>query len=240
MKYSTDELLDRLEWRRQIRNVMGRISHDYSIKQEADVYDRYWSKRSDVALGINEGFYVGSDSVSGYYAALGKEIALSSQLIQAKFPDALGEKTAKECYGVGMMTYLPFDSQVIEIAGDGKTAKGIWNVRGSYCKLTSAGPISYWTYGWAAVDFVREGEEWKLWHMQLVYNVNKQCGTAFCEEPKQFEKVPGFEAMELVTMPQPDCAEPLMQTFYPERPWMQSPRCPEPYETFKDTFSYGA
>ena len=31
------ELLDRLEWRRQLRNIMGRISHDYAVKQEAKV-----------------------------------------------------------------------------------------------------------------------------------------------------------------------------------------------------------
>ena len=31
-KLSADELLDRLEWRREIRNVMGNISHDQRRK----------------------------------------------------------------------------------------------------------------------------------------------------------------------------------------------------------------
>ena len=50
------ELLDRLEWRRQLRNIMGRISHDYAVKQEAKIYDRYFSCRDDVCLGLNNGY----------------------------------------------------------------------------------------------------------------------------------------------------------------------------------------
>ena len=49
------ELLDRLEWRRQLRNIMGRISHDYAVKQEAKIYDRYFSRRDDVCLGLSNG-----------------------------------------------------------------------------------------------------------------------------------------------------------------------------------------
>ena len=110
------ELLERLEWRREIRNVMGRISHDYAVKQEAEVYSRYFSKRDDVCLGLNNGYYKGKDAVAGYYKALGEEIALGSELIQKMFPEELGAKTAEEVFGVGMISYLPFESQVIEIA----------------------------------------------------------------------------------------------------------------------------
>lgn len=239
IKLSPDDILDRLEWRREIRNVMGRVSHDYSVKQEAQVYDRYWSAREDVCLGLNNGWYQGADAVSGYYHALGEEIALSSKLIQQRYPEELGAKSEEEVYGVGMMTYLPFDSQVIEIADDGQTAKGIWNIRGSYCKLTGCGPVSYWIFGWAAVDFVREGSDWKIWHMQLLYNVDHQCGTSFCDEPEKFEPVPGFEAIDDFKLPEPNVPQPIMEHFHARRPATVSPKCPQPYETFADTFSYG-
>ena len=239
-KLGSDALLERLEWRREIRNIMGRISHDHSVKQEAEVYNRYWSRRDDVCLGLNNGFYNGAAAVKGCYDALRDEITLSSKLIQAKFPGELGEKTPEELFGVGMITYLPFESQVIEIAGDGQTAKGIWNVRGSYCRLTGAGPVAYWIFGWAAVDFIMENGQWKVWHMQLLFNVDHQCGVGFCEDEKVFEPVPGFEAMDSFKMPEPNVPVPLMETFYPDRPKTVSPKCPEPYGTFADTFSYGA
>ena len=240
-KLSSDELLllERMESRREIRNIMGRISHDYSIKQEAAVYDRYFSRRDDVCLGLNNGYYKGAKAVAGYYWGLGEEIALSSALIQKKFPDKLGSLSAEKVSGVGMMTYLPFDSHVIEIAGDGLTAKGIWNVRGSYCLLETGGPVAYWTFGWAAGDFIWENNEWKIWHLQLVYNINHQCGVGFCDKPKAFEPVPGFEAIGKFKLPEPNVSRKVMDCFYPDRPRTMSPPCPVPYDKFENTFSYG-
>ena len=231
-------LLERLEWRREIRNVMGRISHDYAVKQEGEVYRRYFSSREDVSLGLNEGGYRGAKAVAGYYDALAAEIALSSQLIQKAFPEELGDKTAEEVFGVGMVTYLPFESQVIEIADDGQTAKGIWNIRGSDCHLTTSGPVSQWTYGWAAVDFIREDGAWKIWHMQIYYNIHQPCGTVFGKPQVDFEPYEAFAPIGDFKLPEPNVPGPLFESYYPGRPHVQSPACPVPYATFADTFSY--
>ena len=238
-EFTPMELLERLEWRREIRNVMGRISHDYAIKQEAQVYDRYFSRREDVCLGLNNGYYKGAAAVKGYYDALGEEIRLSSALIAKMFPRALEGKTEDELYGVGMISYLPFESQVIEIADDGQTAKGIWNVRGSTSRLTAAGPVANWIFGWAAVDFVLEDGEWKILNLLLLYNVDHQCGVGFTEPEKVFEPVPEFAPMADFHLPEPNVPMTVMETFRPDRPRTRSPRCPEPYATFADTFSYG-
>ena len=238
-EFTPMELLERLEWRREIRNVMGRISHDYAIKQEAQVYDRYFSRREDVCLGLNNGYDKGAEAVRGYYAALGEEIRLSSALIAKMFPQELEGKTEDELYGVGMISYLPFESQVIEIADDGQTAKGIWNVRGSTSRLTAAGPVANWIFGWAAVDFVLEDGEWKILNLLLLYNVDHQCGVGFTEPEKVFEPVPEFAPMADFHLPEPNVPMTVMETFRPDRPRTRSPRCPEPYATFADTFSYG-
>lgn len=234
-----DALLERLEWRREIRNVMGNISHDYAVKQEAMVFERYWTKTKEPCLGINTGYYKGAAAVSGYYKALGEEIALTSQLIQKRFPKELGKKTAEEVYGVGMMTYLPFDTHVIEIADDGETAKGMWNVRGSYSYLTPSGPVSNWTYGWTAVDFIREDGQWRVLHMQMVYNIDHPCGVPFCGASRQYPPVEGFEEAGSFQMPEPNVPCTVMETFRPDRPYTRSPEVPVPYDTFANTFSYG-
>lgn len=233
------ELLDRLEWRREIRNIMGRISHDYAVKQEAEIYNRYFSRREDVCLGLNNGYYKGADAVSGYYKALDEEIALGSRLLQEMFPDELGDKTAEEVYGVGMISYVPFESQVIEIADDGQSAKGIWNVRGSTCRLTEAGPVANWIFGWAAADFVLEDGQWKILNLLLIYNIDHQCGVGFCEDEKVFEPVPELAPMADFHLPEPNFPGTVFQTFCPDRPKAVSPRCPEPYDTLANTFSYG-
>lgn len=238
-EFTPQELLDRLEWRREVRNIMGRISHDYAVKQEAQVYERYFSRREDVCLGLNNGYYKGAGAVSGYFKALGDEIALGSQLLQKMFPQELGGKTAEEVYGVGMISYVPFESQVIEIADDGESAKGIWNVRGSTCRLTEAGPVANWIFGWAAVDFVKEDGAFKILNLQLLYNIDHQCGVGFCEKEKEFAPVPELKAMAEFRLPEPNVPMTVFETFRPDRPKAVSPRCPEPYDTLANTFSYG-
>lgn len=233
------ELLDRLEWRRQLRNIMGRISHDYAVKQEAKIYDRYFSRRDDVCLGLNNGYYKGAEAIKGYYDALDQEIRLGSQLLQKMFPEELGGKSAEEAYGVGMISYVPVESQVIEIADDGESAKGLWNVRGSTCHLTSRGPIAKWIFGWAAVDFVREDGEWKILNLLLVFNIDHPCGVAFTEAEKEFPEVAELQEIKSFQMPEPNVKETVFETYRTDRPATKGPRVPEPYETFAETFHYG-
>ena len=121
------------------------------------------------------------------------------------FPEELGSKSAEEAYGVGMISYVPVESQVIEIADDGESAKGLWNVRGSTCHLTSQGPIAKWIFGWAAVDFVREDGEWKILNLLLVFNIDHQCGVAFTEAEKEFPEVAEFAGDEVLPNARAQC-----------------------------------
>ena len=61
----------------------------------------------------------------------------------------------------------------------------------------------------------------------------------FTEPEKVFEPVPGFAPMADFHLPEPNVPMTVMETFRPDRPRTRSPRCPEPYATFADTFSYG-
>ena len=236
--YTTDEVLDILEQRRKIRNTIGRISHDLCVKEDAKIFERYWSKRDDVSLTLNVGTYFGKDAVASYYKACGQEIALSSKLIREKFPEAFEGKSEEELYGVGMINYTPVDSQVIEIAKDFKTAKAIFNVRGSYCYLTQWGPVANWTYGYLAADFVNEDGEFKIWHMQLLYNVDNPCGVNFISPGKSYEEVEGFEKITEFEWPKPNAGK-RTEHYHAFRQQDITPQVPEPYETFEQTFSYG-
>lgn len=66
------------------------------------------------------------------------------------------DKTEEETYGIGTMNYYSLDTPVIEIAEDGKTAKGIWALRNTYSLLTAGGPEAYWQWAWVTADFIKE------------------------------------------------------------------------------------
>ena len=237
--FTSEELLSRWEDQRKIKNLMGRLSQDYTLKKEGEMFKKYWSDRADVCLGVNDGWFTGPESVAAYYASQAERIALESRLIQAAFPAELGDKSEEEVYGVGMMTYRPVDTPVIELSEDGQTAKGLWTIRGSYSLLTAGGPQSFWEWGWFAVDFVRAGDDWKIWHMQYLREIDRSCGSSWVGEAKVYDEIPEFAEMKNFRYAEPDVKATLRAPYSADRPFTPGPRMPEPYATFAETFSYG-
>ena len=240
-QFTTEQLLWRFEDRREIINLMARYSADYLLKRERDMFHSYWSSRQDVSRAINEGYYVGPQAVAGYYAALDQRNALIAKLIQEKFPEQLGQYSPQEIYGVGTIGYKPLDTGVIEIASDGQTAKGLWMIRGSYSDLTEQGVISYWVWGYMACDFVWENDAWKIWHMQELHDIHTPCGTSWAAGPGKtaYPVDPSFAPIEEFHLPEPNLKRPVRAYYTVNRPATPSPRVPEVYETFAETFSYG-
>lgn len=237
-KFSAEHLLTRWEIRREVQNIMGKYSQSYCIKQEGAL-SQFWSSRDDVSLGVNEGYYLGQDAVKGYYAALAEETALASRLIKARFPEKLGDKTEEECFGVGQISYRPIDTQVVEVADDLQTAKGLWVVRGLVEKVTEAGPVSFWDFSYWAVDFILEDGKWKIWHMLDLHEVDCRQGINLTDTPEPLPVDPAFAEMAALQFPAPTKPCILRESYRADRPFTPSPRVPEPYKTFAETFSYG-
>lgn len=234
-----EELLTRWEARRELQNIMGKLTQSYLMMEEAQIYDRWWSQQEDVCLGVNTGWYSGAAAVKGYYAALGEKIALASRILQKTFPEKLADKTDEELYGVGQLGVKPVDTFIIEIAGDGQTAKGLWSLHGTYADMTPSGPVSFWDWGYYCVDFRLEDEAWKIWHMQYLTDINSPTGGDWAAEPLTFPEAPNFAPLKDFVFPQPNVPAILRENYYPGRPFTESPPLPEPYETFAETFSYG-
>lgn len=239
MTFSTEELVTRWEQLRAIKNLMGRMSADYVLKKEGGMFSKYWASREDVSLGVNEGWYVGKEAVSGYYSALAAQIMAQSKLIQSIFPQELGDKSDEEICGVGTMDYKPIDTPVVEIAADGQTAKGIWCIRGSHTKITTAGPVAYWEWGWFAADFILEHGEFKIWHLQYLQEILRPNGHPWYGPENVYPELPEFAPAAEFRFPVPNKPEVLRPKYTADRPFMKSPRVPEPYGTFDETFSYG-
>jgi hypothetical protein len=237
--FTAEALLTRWEIRREVQNIMGKYSQSYCIKQEGAL-PQFWSKRDDISLGLNEGYYIGQDAVKGYYAAIEAETKLASKLIAARFPKKLEDKTEEELFGVGQVSYRPIDTAVVEVADDLQSAKGLWVVRGLVERVTTAGPVSFWDFSYWAVDFILEDGAWKILHMLDLHEVDSRQGINLTDTPEPLPEDPAFAEMATVSIPAPTRPCPLRETYGADRPFTPSPRVPEPYKTLAETFSYGA
>lgn len=238
-KLSTQTLLERWEDRRACQNIIGKFSHSYVTKEEGLIYERFWSSRGDVCLGLNNGWYDGAEAVRGWYDALKAKNVLCSRLIKDYFPNELGEYTYEECLGVGLLGYKSTDTCIVEVADDGQTAKGLWVIRGGYMDLKPYGLSFNTVWGYLAADFIKESGEWRIWHLQKLYDVDCPIGQGWSEEPVVYEDDPKLAELKSFTMPEPNVKAALREYYHADRAFAPSPVPPAPYETFERTFSYG-
>lgn len=131
--FTPEQLMDRWEDRRAIKNLMGKFSNCLILNREQDIFEMFWSEREDVCLGFNDGWYKGRGDVAGYYSAMHEGNKLKARIMRDIFPQYLGDKTDEEIYGVGPFKVRPIGSQVIEIAEDGETGQGYLALPGRLC-----------------------------------------------------------------------------------------------------------
>lgn len=234
-RLATEQLVDRWEARREVKNLMGRMTQAILHKEESDFVARFWSKRNDVSLGVNAGWYLGVEAVRAYYAAIATRTDLSDEILRRRFP-ALMPAAGR---ALGQFDLRPLSSEIVEVAGDGQTAKGMWSYQGSDIRMTKKGPLSYWTIGVYAVDFIQEGGQWHIWHMLELLDIDCPCGEKWWQEPLQRSDEIGFKELGNPVLPPPTIQMELHHLWSLENGQHTMPECPAPYDSFSDTFSYG-
>jgi hypothetical protein len=157
---------------------------------------------------------------------------------------------------------------VIEVAGDGKTAKGIWYSPGMGLmphingKSVAVGGIFFWEK--YSGDFVKENGQWKIWHLGMYYDFTPSLPDSMTGKlgngveaspqaagqggaPQGGQGAPAQqdnrEKGEQLTAEQIANGGMLpdpykYESWSPTRKNAIVPRPPEPYYTFSETFSY--
>ena len=237
---STEQLTQRWEDQRALKNMMGKYVITMLLEEKSQVFDKFWSqKQEDVCLGLNNGWYKGADAIRGYYGALANRTGVESEVLQTIFPDQLGDWTDEKLYGVGHMDNKPVSSPLISVAYDGETAQGMWTCVGTYTDFSTAGPLSHWMWGYYAADFIREDKEWKIWHLRFITDIDTVCGEDWTKAPKEKKELPEFKDLSNVHIPEPNYPCTLQEPYHYKRLPMTLPPLPHPYEHFMDTTSYG-
>ena len=190
--FTTEQLTQRWEDQRALKNLMGKYANCLILNREQDIFDLFWTSGDDICLSFNDGAYVGTEAVEAYYAACCERNKLVARLLQKRFPEQLGGKSEDEIYGVGPFKVKPLSSPVIEVAADGKTAKGLWHCQGAYNDVETCGPVANWTWGYFAADFVRTEDGWKIWHLSYTNDVDCICGQSWGKEKQPLPELPEF------------------------------------------------
>ncbi len=238
-EYTTEELTRRWEDQRAIKNLMGKYANCVILNREAEIYDLFWSSDSDGnCLAFNDGAYIGQEAITSYYDSEHDRVEKVSKILQKKFPEKLGDLSDEELYGTGPFKVKPLSCPVIEVAGDGKTAKGLWFCQGAYNNVGASGPVSYWTWGYFAVDFLLENDAWKIWHLTYVNDVDSLCGQSWGKPQKEYPELPEFAELKDFCYPEYTVKKTVREYYSPTRPLTVTPEVPVPYETFDETFSY--
>ncbi len=240
-EFTTEELTSRWEDVREIENLMGKRTFNEILGQNDKIWNEYWCKKApDPCLGFNNGYYRGYEAIEGYYKAVHDRIALQTELVQKAFPGKLGGKSIDEIFNVGNLVCGNISTPLIELAEDGKTAKGIWYVMGADIEIGPSGPESYHSWGRVGVDFIKEDGAWKIWHMVFAEDIWCPTGQNWGvpEHPKATAD-PRFAALADFKMPEPNVPMQVHEIFHEKRPLKPFPPLPERYATFAETFSYG-
>ena len=136
---------------------------------------------------------------------------------------------------IGQMYMHPLTTPLIEVAGDGQTAKGIWISPGQ--EATSIGSDvlkAYWAWLKYGADFVKEDGKWKFWHL----NVFGIFLTPY-DKPWTEQALPPYTGE--VALPdefKPDKVTTYWTTYSPTGQQELIPVPPEPYETWDESTSY--
>lgn len=231
----------------EIANLMSRRAFYHSAGHNEMEFALY-ANRPDISWGQNQGFRVGPDSikkdyVTDNYKNRNAELARLSKL----FPQLKNDPANA---GVGIFVIHTLSTPIIEVAGDGQTAKGVWYTPGAIGSVDAKGKLTgSWLWERYAVDFIKENGQWRFWHI-LVFtdflspmgkDLQPPMGPIGLMAPVGTEATAAKKpAATTANAPNPfDIPTQNYVAWSPTTVPAISPRLPEPYKTFSETFSYG-
>lgn len=210
--YTDDELIRRVWDIEEIKKLVYKrgvyIANDWRARELDELWVREPENQKTASFGKNIGWYVGMDNIRAWYV--------------------------RE-HGAGYMAFHPASTGLVELAGDGRTAKGLFYSIAQETESNGDGTAkALWMPEKIAFDFIKEGDEWKIWHFVAAVDLVSEAGENYSAQ----DPYPHYET------------DPVMVEFgTPTVPclchdgtfnwWDDYPSMPYPYETFTDDISYG-
>jgi hypothetical protein len=233
----------------EVQNVFSKHCYYHEMgKHRAEMESLWVSKDGEYADTVKwtnpQGIWKGYDAVWNFYVAA-HEATLQQTLdeISSIYPSI---QNVPENLGIGgeWASHLQ-TTPVIEVAGDGLTAKGVWYSPGLHMTAQiSNGNVSKsgsWFWEKYGVDFVKEDGKWKIWHISIYYENTAPGWNADTNNYYSSAQTAGSGSN---TQSGPNLPSPTESNPDPYKAWSPTklpeiePQLPEPYYTFSETFSY--
>jgi hypothetical protein len=205
----------RLQAINEIQNLMSKYEYLHTTNRHKDVMEMYAKNAPGVSISMKEmGCWEGRDAPQKAWGHLDMSV---------------GDNP------VGMLAIHPTTTSVIEVAQDGKTAKGVWIGTGLVASVDKESGKSncMWEWDRYGVDFIKEAGKWKFWHFHVYTIFNCGWDDKWAD---QFNR--GEMKMEFPDEFKPDAPPVDSHPYRPDTVFPLIPALPEPYETFDRTFSY--
>jgi len=215
----------------EIQNVMAAHSYYYEAQKQWDELDAIWSKRDDIAYGQQ---HIGRKAVIEYDGKtneLSRKVKL--EMMSKLFPDI---KNTKQNEGIGDMVIHLLTTPYIEIARDGKTAKGLWYGPSVCSEVGHDGePVVVSIWEKCETDFIKEDGKWKIWHFRQWPEFAAQIDKSFVDGSKGFPRRTAFPSPKPAEEPKAGAPGPAM--YSSRRVAKLEPKLPQPYESWDDSLS---
>jgi len=215
---SVEQKLQKLEDFIDVQNLMGRYAYYISVGMPDDLAE-------EIFAGDHPTFriYLGEN---GYWDGPGAR----KRAYGGDRPPMSDEERQKMRTG-NLVIHAPI-CPVIEIAGDGKTAKGVWMGIGliGFKNRKTGEPGSSWEWDKYGVDFIKVNGKWKAWHFHIYRLLH-----GWDPDKKWAEQFIAQEPFKAATPDGPAIDD---NPYRPDTVQRLVPKPPDPYETWADTKMY--
>lgn len=214
-KQSLEKRIEELEAYKEIQNLMGRYEFLHMAGLHDETAELFALKTPGVKAEMQWGVYEGAEGIRNLYGPV------------HRFMEGLGDRT-------GQMHIHTLTTPVIEIAGDGKTAKAVWFSPGVETGRDVETKQVEGSWGWCryGCDFIKEDGKWKIWHLHVY-------GIFFCPYEKSWIEAPEHPAMDFLPKElQADRPPTYTWEYTPTGLTELVPAPPEPYQTWDESMSY--
>ncbi len=258
-RYTNEELVVRLWDKEEIKDLMCRRCYykqnDWRERELRELWVAGAEYQATASLANNLGYFVGMEDISRYYVdGIREKRAEQLKLVQKTRPDAQ--------YGNSVMNAHTYHTVMVELSGDGQTARYLAYDHGHQTDPQEDGTAKgYWTSGHLLADLVKENGVWKIWHIKSMHDfsipaapVPGMGGPGFGGPPPEGEDAPaeGGEPMG-GPPPMPDLGPDPYEDDYGTptvaKPYVvkwawndlpkQMPNTYTPHETYDPAISYG-
>jgi len=226
----------------EVQNVMGRHAYYHQVGYHLKELQEIWVKEdgeyaSTASFGQNHGYWVGIPHIKRTYGELNERNRKTNLAIMSKaYPEI---KNTKDNEGVGTLIMHTLTTPVIEVAGDGKTAKGMWYSPGEVTEvMPDGGFMAMWMWEKYGADFVKEDGKWKLWHIHMYTDFATPPGKSWTDPTVSHNPFATGDTVEKPPEMRADIEIVTYKEWSPTTVPVLVPM-PEPYYTFSETFSYG-